>query len=131
MKQRLTRLGSLLCPLDLGTPSIGAKPRPKESLQRSKEIEKARSSNRGSGGNNGRTRKPHVFALDSIRELLFIFFAISPVPQIMISTYLFLPQICFGSRKDYSSCSRLYEWSRLACQFRFRIWSKIYMGKGK
>ena len=63
---------------------------------------------------------------------LFTFFVISPHKKTMILTVqLIISQICFWSRQDYSSCSRLYEWSRLACQFSFWIWSKIYMGKGE
>ena len=76
MKQRLTRSGSLLYPSELGTTPISAKPRPRErweKMGRVKEIEKVKSSNRGSGGSSGRTRKPYVFVLESIRELIFFF----------------------------------------------------------
>lgn len=72
---RLTRWGSLLCPSKFGTAQMSAKPRRKgRGMQKIQKVKKVSLRYKGFGGSSGTTRKSYVSQLDSIRELLSIFF---------------------------------------------------------
>ena len=70
--QRLTRSGSLLSPSKLSTTQMSVNPKRKgRERQKTPKVKKVNLPHRGFGGNSGKTLKPYVSQLDSIRKLIF------------------------------------------------------------